>query len=266
MKKLVVIAIAIFCVATMFFIARAQIKVHEKENRAALYAALLKDLRVNDNDDFYARIDKARRFVHANSIHKIDAEFRSYWGDDYRIIELFQNKVSGVSKTGPHLECSSRTGILRQLLTLLHYDMRTIAVYKLEDGFPSHVFLEVKNPKDDSWSVADPDFDIFWRINATSKRASIHDLVSLPFSAFEPCLNNKQCGWHIINDEGRKTAQVKNALNYAVVTDDKDERGIVMNDAFDLKAKRKASDGKLETFCQATPKNCRGNMEELRRP
>lgn len=202
------------------------------------------------------QVDRLRTFVTRNSIHKIDAEFYSYWHDLPQVIDRMIAFADGLGPP-PHLECASRTELMEAVLTRLGHDTRGVAIFENAAGFPSHTFLEVFDRTNGRWHVQDPDYDLYWQHVASGQRASIFDLVALPFSEVVPC-NGTGCGWTLKSWEGNNAVRLQTYLGLASVVDrDRDMRPLLVNTSrFNLAAPQFV-EGATRTFCEFAEKNCR---------
>lgn len=264
-KKRIVISLLVIMIVSGGVMAAQKFKKAYKHRHAGdVYAPLIPYMNLNETDPFEIRMDKIRRFVHGNSIHSIDNEFYKIDGDDKAIAALFMDRIEGRSKTGPHLECSSRSGVVQKIVRHMGYEVRGIVGYKYEDGYRSHVFVEIKNPETGKWIIQDPDYDVSWRIVSTGERASIDDLIKNDFDTYEPCVTPDRCGWVITNDLGKSPDNIKRSLAMALITE-RDKNGnsskssIVNTKRFDLS---KAPDGAKndKPFCEAVKKHCPADM------
>ena len=211
------------------------------------------------------QVDRLRTFVTRNSIHKIDAEFYSYWHDLPQVIDRMMAFADGIGPP-PHLECSSRTELMAAVLTRLGHETRGVAIFEDAAGFPSHTFLEVFDRSTGRWHVQDPDYDLYWLHVATGQRASIFDLVALPFSDVVPC-NGTGCGWTLESWEGNDAIRLQTYLGLASVVDrDRDQRPLLVNTTrFDLSAPQ-VVDGAARAFCEFAEKNCRQDIHRFAEP
>jgi hypothetical protein len=255
-RNLTILLLLSLCIG-LYIPARHFLKAQKRKEDREIYKVLVPEIGISLQDDFYTKVDKTRVFISRNSTHKIDDEFYSYWGNAKKVVAKFHDKLAGKSETGPHLECSSRTGIMLKMLENMGYQTREVIVYKAKDNFPSHVYLEVKNPKTESWHIQDPDYDIFWKMKKTGARASVADLWSHRLKDFEPCLNDEKCGWNIINREGRKPKSIKGSFGLAYVQNHQTgEKTLHVNAARFPLEKRVLVDGRMESYCEMKPRNC----------
>jgi hypothetical protein len=208
------------------------------------------------------QVDRLRTFVTRNSVHRIDDEFYSYWHDLPQVIHRMMAFANGAGPP-PHLECSSRTELMEAVLAHLGHDTRGVAIFEDAAGFPSHTFLEVFDRTNGRWHVQDPDYDLYWVLAATGQRASIFDLVALPFTDVMPC-NGSGCGWGLESWEGNDAARLRTYLGLASVVDrEKGERPLLVNTTrFDLAAPQ-VVDGAARTFCEFAGKNCRQDIHRF---
>ena len=145
---------------------------------------------------FHEKIDAARLFVQNNSIHKIDKEFYSYWGNIPLLMQMIMFNASGSIQDKPHMECSSRTAVLYYLLRAMDIRARAIVAYDRDKIKRTHTFLEAYNPDTKNWEIQDPDTNFYWSYKGTDQRAGIEDLLSLPIEDnFVTCNNDGPCAY-----------------------------------------------------------------------
>jgi hypothetical protein len=60
-----------------------------------------------------------------------------------------------------HMECSTRTNLMKSILQALGYDTRVVAIFNSKTNLRSHSFLEVMNPETKRWETQDVDYDIY---------------------------------------------------------------------------------------------------------
>lgn len=140
--------------------------------------------------------DATRLFVQNNSIHKIDKEFYSYWGNIPLLMQMLMFNASGSIQDKPHMECSSRTAVLYYLLRAMDIRARAIVAYDRDKIKRTHTFLEIYNPDTKTWEIQDPDINVYWAYKDTDQRAGIEDLLSLPVADnFVTCNNKGPCAY-----------------------------------------------------------------------
>ncbi len=207
-------------------------------------------------------MDAVRGFVNAHSVHRISSEFESYRKDPPRMMRMIlANATSG--EPPPHMECSSRSNVMRTIMTELGYDTRSVVFYRpSEGGYISHTMIEVRHPERDRWQVQDPDFDIHWIRHGSDERVSARELLTAPREAFEPCVDLERCGWDVVSDEGIAARALYDYLAIVSVSDKaRDERPLYVNTRrFDWDRAHPAGERSL-TFCDYVPKNCRDTIE-----
>lgn len=212
---------------------------------------------------FQERTDSLRTFIATNSSHNMDEEFYSIWRDQTAIANVVLAYIKGERKDLPHLECSTRTGLVASLYRELGYRTRGIVVFNTSDQLASHTLLEVQNPETKNWELQDTDYNIFWRHKESGKRASIIDLMKDP-QMHEPCNNSKPCGWDD-GEAGHKNAE--NLLNYlgiASIIDKQINRrlSVYAKDTDPENIYNTAQNG-TGSFCDVWKKNCRQGFQTL---
>lgn len=109
-----------------------------------------------------AKIDFVREFVFNNSIHQIDEEYVSHNATALEM--LYAHSLSGANP--PHMDCSSRTSAMIEILESLEIRTRIVHVFSdnfyPQQGFQSHTFIEVYNADHRAWEVQDPDYNVYY--------------------------------------------------------------------------------------------------------
>ncbi len=120
------------------------------------------------------------RFVHDNSIHKIDAEHHTYAFKTDAVLSMLLAVQRGESGHKPHLSCGSRSYAMKGILDDLGISSRLVQIfsrdYKRMEG---HRFLEVYDPESAAWEAWDPDFNVTY-VDAQS--GAPVDVLSLLFA------------------------------------------------------------------------------------
>lgn len=212
-------------------------------------------------DTFHGQADAIMDFVWRNSTHKVDEEFYRDFGFPARQMDGLAAFASGRTRAKPHLECSTRSGIVRRMMAVHGYVTRSIDVYRLLEGFHSHSFLEVKNPATGHWEVMDPDNNLYWTNKDTGERASMVDLLALPFNAFDPCRPDEGCPSETAFNDRDLMLKLWDYYRMAVIFDPKGGgRDLYYNPArLTLNRTAMTNDGP-KTICQYAEKICRRNI------
>jgi len=145
--------------------------------------------------DFHRRLDEVRTFVNDHSVHKIDKAFRANQGRPASFLAGILAHAKGMAAKPIHMECSTRTGAMGQILKALGYDTRVIAIFNSRTNLRSYSFLEVMNPHTKRWETQDADYDIYWRNKSSGERVSLADSAQF-VDKIEPCGRN-ECGWGV---------------------------------------------------------------------
>ena len=219
---------------------------------------LLAIMAVPQDQDFHATADYVRDFIWRNSVHNIDEEFYAHWGNTPVIVSKMIAYAKGQSKRPPHLECSSRSGLMSGIMKLLGYKVRSVDVYRHLDEFPAHSFLEVFNPEAAKWEIYDTDQNIYWRDTTNGQRAGIEDIIATPdLDTVQPCLQGGRCGWYEVFQAQATT--MRQYYGLAVIIDrGADERPLLINRSrfpFDTPAMISGR-GHL-AYCEYRAKNCK---------
>jgi hypothetical protein len=199
--------------------------------------------------------DHVRNFIFNNSIHKIDEEFYDHWGNQPVIISRILAFYNGERTEPPHMECSSRSNLMRLVMDELGYRTRNIDVYMHAQQYPSHTFLEFFNLETGNWEAQDVDYNVFWIDRKNYNRVKTEDLIKNNLDNYIPCTAPAFCSWKRTDKD---TNLLHERLALAVINDKKlGERYIIVNTKrFDLN-KPAMADGKMQTYCQYRAKDCR---------
>lgn len=234
----------------------------EKYKNQQAYNEILPYTKAPELQHFDARMDALRTFVTTHSIHKIDELFKSYWKDSQEIARRTLLYAKGESDEKPHLECSTRSGMMGAFIKGLGYRTRPVVVFGMKDGsLLSHTFLEAQNPDTGKWQVQDPDLDLFYIVKETNERASIEDLIRLDIDSIQPCNSSGACGWDIKSHEDFPATKMHRYMGIASINDyQMDDRPLLVNSKrFDLEHTFIYKD-KEGTFCEHLKKNCRDEI------
>jgi hypothetical protein len=199
--------------------------------------------------------DHIRVFILENSIHKIDEEFYAHWGNQPVIIGKMLTYNRDKSAPPPHMECSSRSGLMRLVMNRLGYRTRNIDLYMHADRYPGHTYMEFFNPDSKDWEAQDVDFNVFWIERKTGRRVKTEDLIKNDLINYIPCTAPGVCAWERPDKE---MSMLRERLALAVVIDkEAGERYILVNTKrFDMD-KPAMADGKMQTYCEYRDKDCR---------
>ena len=213
---------------------------------------------IKEADDFDTTVDKIRLFLFQHTQYSEGEEFHKIWGDHNAIAKRIIAHADGTSEKRAPLECSSRSGVLENILVILGYPVRSVAVYADQENFISHTFSEVQNPETGKWQVHDVQFNVSWVLKNNGERASINDLIQYGFKEYEPCRTKDNCGWDLPNREGSFAKDLKEHLGLASVKDSQRKtRDLIVNTSrFDLNKPQKVGSKEL-TYCTYIAKNCR---------
>jgi hypothetical protein len=203
---------------------------------------------------FHERVDAARDFVYRNSVHNMDSEFYSIWRDKDAVAAAVLDYATGKRAKPPHLECSTRSGLLGQIFRTLGYRVRAVVLFSPDENLVSHTMLEILNPHTGRWEIQGADNDTWWRSIGDGKRASVADIIAAP-SRFEPC-RAQTCGWeNLPKDDPLRV--IRPYLKIASVIDYDSGARFTIYGA-DVDPQRVYSlNGRIGAFCQILAKNCR---------
>jgi hypothetical protein len=209
------------------------------------------------------RFDAVRQFIHTNSHHGDDSEFRELLGKKDRIAEEMIAYASGQRSEPIHLLCGARSNLMSAVLEKLGYETRIIALFDTDDEeLRSHTFLEVRNPETGRWETQDPDFDLYWASKESGLRLSLAEAAE-DLSKVEPCHRADLCGWTADDDEGKSAAAIRDLLDIICVTDERHGERFCR---FTTRAKSNRifrRDGDTGLFCDLMPTRCAQGFEPL---
>jgi len=213
--------------------------------------------------DFHRRVDKVRAFINDNSIFSVDESFwkNKEYPSSFAAGLLAYSK--GTASEPAHMECSTRTNLMSEILQKLGYDTRVVAVFDTDETLTSHSFLEVMDPGTGRWETQDPQLDIFWRNKVSGERVSLADAAE-GLDSVEPC-GRIRCGWDLENREGSKVARMRRFLDIISLT--RKERGLryaLYTSRADLN-RIYVKDGRRGTFCEVQAKRCRQGFYDIRK-
>jgi hypothetical protein len=140
------------------------------------------------------QIDSAREFVHRNSVHGIKQNKLSQSEDVIQSLWChYENKGDP-----PPLTCGPRARAMKSILDQLHIKSRIVHIYSdTSDQIRSHTFLEVYNKDSDNWEIQDPDLNIFYIDQNTSRKVSTADIIFGNSKTIIPCSATSR-GWETI--------------------------------------------------------------------
>jgi hypothetical protein len=241
----------------------------EEQQKRAHYTALTPLINIPEGTSTFETADAVREFINSNSIHMVsddDPEFYAIRENDEAIANKISDFATDKSNDPVHLECSSRSAIMRIILEHLDIRVRTIILYTHRKNLPSHVFLEVQDAKTKEWSIQDPGYDLFWQNNETGERLSAIDIVKSGTDTITPCHTEKDCrwGWHNKGSQGAPRV-LKKFFGLAIIKDDHlGTRDLYYNNTLFPIDKLQEISGKGEMkYCELIDKNCRGKIVQL---
>ncbi len=213
-------------------------------------ASELADLADLPADDGERAADMAREFVLAHSVAKMDDWFWANWRDREKLASTMLAHAKGAGTEPPHLECSTRSGIMSAMLRSRGYEVRRIDAYTAKD-LESHSFIEVRDPKTGRWHAEDPLYGIYWRRIDTKERVTISsdgdDLTKI-----EPC-GRSGCGWDSAEARGAKAAAKRFDLIAVRYSD---------GPRFTVYTSRAGADD-VARYCKKVGKNCRDGIRPI---
>ena len=216
-------------------------------------------LAIPDAASTEAKFDTVRHFIHSHSRHKMDAAFWKLHGNRNLVAEGVIDHASGRTKEPVHMECSTRSSLMANVLRKLGFKARIVYVFDTDPTsngkLRSHTFLDVFNPSTGKWESQDPDYDFFWKSVGEGVRISVFDAPE-HLSEIQPC-DQSRCGWDLISDEGKAIKQVHELIDVVSIVDKTtDQRISRFTSRADLNAEFSFYDRK-GTFCEVFGKLCR---------
>ena len=211
----------------------------------------------------HERFDTVRQFIHLNSRHGDNAEFRKLLGNNDLMAEEMISYATGQRPEPIHLLCGARSQLMSAILEKLGYETRIVNLFDTHDaGLRSHTFLEVKNPETGRWETQDPDYDIHWTDNRSGARISLSE-AGEDLSILEPCHRDGVCGWDLEDDESKKPSRLRDYLDIICVTHKvKGERLCLFTTR--AKADRLFSlKGNRGRFCDLMPNRCTNGFHPM---
>lgn len=265
-RIITIIIISLLTISAVAFVINTLKDKQKRKDEIAAYAPLIELIEIEDSDDLNTISDKVRLFVNANSIHNIDEEFRSHWGNHKVIGEKIYDYAAKKSNQPVHLECSSRRAAMERIMQGLGYRTRAIDLYSHTPEYAAHSLLEVLDPNTNKWMAQDPGFNVFWKMKDTNTRISMVDAVKFGPKSITPCHTEQQCGWDIEGfGEQQELSALKNYLGMAVTIDRTAKtRDIHYNPTIFPIEKTQPIKGKGQMkYCDYRQKNCRGEIFDM---
>jgi hypothetical protein len=210
------------------------------------------------------RFDEVRQFIHRNSRHGDDAEFRKLLGRKDLIAEGMVAYATGQRSEPIHLLCGARSNLMSAVLEKLGYETRIIALFDTDDEeLRSHTFLEVRNPETGKWETQDPDYDLYWISKSSGLRVSLAEAAE-DLSNVEPCHRPDLCGWSVDNDEGKSAAALRTLLDIICVTDELNGERFCRYTTRANPDRNFSRDGDSGRFCDLMPTRCAQGFEAIK--
>lgn len=263
------IGIAIACTLGIFAAALAYDFYQEKQTNeeiSALYAELSALIDLNDAPTHHDKIVRARAFINANTIHKIDEEFYSYWRDQKKFVSLIKAYATGTISDPPHAECSTRSKSLEKLLQLMGYKTRSITVFRHDTNYPAHRYSSVLNPDTQIWELHDADHNVTWVNLNSNVAATIEDMATLEFDAIAPCHNiqDNSCGWtKLPKQDNPPTYSIFQRFSGLAFIKDQDRKKVGYAHNPQIFMNDKPAQNMNKTLCAITPKKCLDQWDNL---
>ncbi len=137
----------------------------------------------DSSNSFTDVIRNTAQFVHDNSFHLIDQEYRQYIRGYLstvlpRIMKKLLLAYQGDESEKPHIACGLRSYAMRAILGQFGIYSRLICIYSDEyEDTRVHRMLEVLHPDTGAWEVWDPDNRVNFVYHDSRKPADIIDLL-----------------------------------------------------------------------------------------
>lgn len=217
-------------------------------------------LNLTATPDFHQQVDKVRTFINDNSIHKIDEAFWSNQGNAAAFAAGLIAHAKKLSSVPVHMECSTRSNLMKLVLQALGYQTRIIAIFNSRTNLRSHSFLEVMNPDTGRWETQDPDYDIYWRSKKSAERVSLAEMAEA-VAGIEPC-GRESCGWQHASREGMKAKKLMNYLDIISISEKQKVRYTLYTSRADLGGAY-IKGQKRGAFCQVEAKRCKHGFVKI---
>jgi hypothetical protein len=235
----------------------------EAELTNAYVQEIISNLDLASVADFHERVENIRIFINDNSVFSVDDTF---WKNKARPSSFAAGLLAhskGTASNPVHMECSTRTSLMSNILRTLGYETRVVAIFNSNENLSSHSFLEVMNPETGRWETQDAQLDVYWRSKGSGERVSLADAAE-DLDAVEPC-GRSRCGWDLENREGSKVKRMRQFLDIISLTQkDRDLRYALYTSRANLN-RIYTKDGKRGTFCEVRAKHCRQGFYDIRK-
>ena len=231
---------------------------HQSEGRLNdLSKEIVSLIGFDESKDFHSRLDTVRMFVNDNSIHRIDEAF---WAAQASASfpDLVLAYAKGVSAEPAHMECSTRSNLMRHILSALGYRTRTVVIFDTDTNLFSHTFIDVMNPDTKRWETQDADYDIYWRRGG--ERISVADYAE-EIESIEPC-GRDTCGWDQRSREGLKAERLRDYLDIVSVTDKQSGTRHALYTSRAHVARIYTKGDKRGSFCEVETKRCADGFDK----
>jgi len=151
-------------------------------------------------------------FVHNNSLHKIDDEWKKDAFNIPLVIRKLVSASAGKEDDKPHLSCGPRAYAMRMILQQLGITSRLIGLSSDDfDTIQGHRLLEVYNQDRGIWETWDPDFGVTYVDKSTQKSVDIMQLVNGNLDNIIP-MNRTTSGWKETKTQHLKDSYFEMAL------------------------------------------------------
>ena len=200
--------------------------------------------------------------VHENSVHAIDEEFRALFKQGrHAYLNRINSNLSTTETdvTKPHMECSTRSKTIADILRYMGYEAHEAALAKDEDNFPDHVVVNVRNPMTDLNEMYDPTYNIFVKTTDTSVIQSVENLLLQPFEKLLFCNPAGDCDTNLMSQNGNFNTDILPpyyGIAYMRVYEDPKGPLLYNPDRFDPDKIRDVW-GEKKSYCDVHPDHCK---------
>ena len=224
----------------------------EKDNLSLLYPQISKSCFQSIPESYGTIPERLRHCVHINTVERVDEEFFRDWKNKVAMAQGVLDYMEGRRTEKKPFECSTRSGLLIDLLHFNGFKARDVITAKFLPDFDDHVLVEVWDEETAGWELLGPSYDMIFKDKQGTK-LSMLEVVTLGKDNFEPCFQDGRCGWDLETDEGVKLSDAKDYWGNMVMRDENDEWRVIYNPAhFDP---QKPLEG--QSYCQKREKFCR---------
>ncbi len=199
--------------------------------------------------------------VHRNSVHKMDERFKALFKEGrHAYLNRINSSLSSTKKNTekPHMECSTRSKTMSDILRYLGYDAYSVALTEPKDNFPDHVIVNVHNPITQKDEIYDPTHNMYIKDMRNNELQGIENILTLPAESILFCSPENGCEKSLISPEGTfQTGRLPEYHGIAYLRVYEDRKGPLLYnpDRFDPDKIRDVW-GEQKSYCAVHPDHC----------